>query len=151
MKKQPLAQKAPFLLPKKIYPCYTDNMTEDLKQQLKKKLEATKVEVEAELKKIADKDPEVAGDYDTRFPDMGSMQSSDENAFQFAEYERTLPIEHALELRLQAVNQALNKIKQGTYGTCEICNEPIEKKRLDIYPDVKTCMKCKTVGHRGKI
>lgn len=123
-------------------------MDKQLTQKLKEGLEQAKSELERELKKIADKDPKMAGDYDTKFPDLGLLQSSDESALRFSEYERTLPLEHAMELRLQAVNQALEKIEKGTYGICEKCGQPIDEKRLEVYPDVKTCTKCNPSGRK---
>lgn len=123
-------------------------MDKQLIQQLKAKLEQTKTDLEKELKKIADKDPKMAGDYDTKFPDLGLLQSADESALRFAEYERTLPLEHAMELRLQSINQALDKIKNSTYGICEKCGQPIDEKRLTAYPDVKTCTKCQPSGQK---
>ena len=119
-------------------------MDKNLQQQLKKRLEQAKAEIEKELQLITKKDPKMEGDYDTKFPDIGTLQSSDESAMRFAEYERTLPIEHILELRLQSINQALAKIKNGTYGLCEKCGKSIDEKRLQAFMDVKTCVGCKT-------
>jgi len=45
-----------------------------------------------------------------------------------------------LEGRLNTVIMALEKIEKGTYGTCEISNEPIEKERLLANPAARTCM-----------
>ncbi|MFH0852329.1 MAG: hypothetical protein V1845_01865, partial [bacterium] len=66
-------------------------------QQLKKELEEKKKKVEQELDSIARKDQKLKGDYDTRFPDFGTTQSSDEEALEVSAYESTLPIEYALE------------------------------------------------------
>lgn len=118
-------------------------MDKQLIQQLKEKLEQSKGEIEAELRKFADKDTVMPDDYDTRFPGNDAVQSSDESAMRYAEYERALPVEYALELRLRSINQALDKIKSGAYGICEVCGQPIDEKRLTAFPDVKTCVKCK--------
>ena len=40
-----------------------------------------------------------------------------------------------LERRLQNVERALQKIKEGTYGVCEDTGEPIPKGRLEAVPE----------------
>jgi len=117
-------------------------MDDKLFKELKKKLEDKKKRIEKELNEIAKKDPHMKGDYDTRFPDFGAHQSSDENALEVAAYQNTLPIEYALELRLQKINKVLEKIEKGTYGICEKCGGSISDKRLKILPEAVSCMKC---------
>lgn len=111
-------------------------------ENFKNKLLERKKKLEEELASIAQKDEKLKGDYDTRFPNFGTSQSSDEEASEVAAYESTLPIEYALELRLADINKALQKIKDGTFGICENCHEPIDPKRLEIMPEAKLCLKC---------
>lgn len=113
-------------------------------EKFKKTLQENKEKLEKELGTIAKKDTNLKGDYDTRFPDFGMHQSPDENALEVSAYESTLPIEYALEVKLQEINAALEKIKKGTYGKCEKCGEPIDVKRLLVMPEAKTCAKCQT-------
>ena len=40
-----------------------------------------------------------------------------------------------LERRLQTVERALQKIKEGTYGVCEDTGEPIPRGRLEAVPE----------------
>lgn len=117
-------------------------MEKELIRQLKKKLEANKQKIEKELESIAKKDPKLRGDYDTRFPDFGIHQGQDESALEVAAYASTLPVEYALEIRLQEINSALEKIAKGKYSICEKCGKPIDAKRLTIMPEAKTCTKC---------
>lgn len=44
-----------------------------------------------------------------------------------------------LETRLNNVKRALQKIADGNYGLCEICQNPIEEDRLSIHPSARTC------------
>ncbi len=46
--------------------------------------------------------------------------------------------------RLDSINNALNKIDNGTYGICEKCSKNIEKKRIKVKPDSIYCIKCKS-------
>lgn len=43
---------------------------------------------------------------------------------------------------LREVVTALAKIEDGSYGTCERCNEPIAEKRLDALPFARYCIDC---------
>jgi len=115
--------------------------------ELKKKLEAEKVLLEKDLLKFADKDKKLPYDYDTRFPelDVASRPSApDENATEIDSYGNLLAVEHALELRLKEVGEALEKIKKNdaSYSKCENCSREIEIERLKANPAAKICLKC---------
>ena len=44
--------------------------------------------------------------------------------------------------KLNAIEAALEKIKNGTYGLCEECGAEINKKRLKILPFARYCIAC---------
>ena len=44
-----------------------------------------------------------------------------------------------IETELHEVRHALEKINNGTYGICEVSNEPIEEDRLEANPSARTC------------
>jgi len=44
---------------------------------------------------------------------------------------------------LSKLDLAIKKITDGTFGICEICEEPIGKKRLEARPETTLCIKCK--------
>ena len=44
---------------------------------------------------------------------------------------------------LSKLDLALKKIDEGTFGICEVCDEPIGKKRLEARPETSLCIKCK--------
>jgi DnaK suppressor protein len=46
--------------------------------------------------------------------------------------------------KLQAVDDALEKLSQGTYGICEECGEPIAPARLEAIPLAKFCLACQS-------
>ncbi len=113
--------------------------------KLKKKLEKSRKEIEAELDNFAKKDKKLKGDWDTKYPkpNGGSgSQALEDAADQVEEYATLLPIEYNLELRLQGVNLALEKIKKGKYGKCEKCGKRIRTERLKVYPEARYCSKC---------
>lgn len=43
---------------------------------------------------------------------------------------------------LGKVNAALERIDEGTYGTCEVCGAKIPKGRLQAIPYASMCVKC---------
>lgn len=42
---------------------------------------------------------------------------------------------------LEQVERALERLADGTYGTCELCGDPIAKGRLEALPHATTCTK----------
>jgi len=45
---------------------------------------------------------------------------------------------------LREVNEALARIEDGNYGTCEGCGEEIPKKRLEVFPSARYCVQCQS-------
>src|SRR5262252_3622985 len=43
---------------------------------------------------------------------------------------------------LREVEEALVRVKEGTYGICQECEEPISPKRLQALPWAKFCVRC---------
>lgn len=120
-------------------------ISSQFKKELEKVLLEEKKKLESELNRFAKKDAKLAGDYDTVFPifDTERRQDQDENADEVEEYDKLLAVEHALELRLQEVNQALARIGTTDFGICENCGEEIPRERLKANPAATTCLKCK--------
>jgi len=51
---------------------------------------------------------------------------------------------HATDGRLlKAIEDALARIRVGTFGVCETCKRPISKARLEAVPWTHLCAKCK--------
>jgi DnaK suppressor protein len=46
--------------------------------------------------------------------------------------------------KLQAVDEALEKLNRGSYGICEECGEPIAPARLEAIPLAKLCLSCQS-------
>jgi DnaK suppressor protein len=53
-------------------------------------------------------------------------------------------------MRLQEVDESLDRIENETYGICDECGEPIGLKRLEVRPIAKYCVPCKTKLEKGK-
>lgn len=111
-------------------------------QYFKKKLEVEKKLLAEELEKVGRRNPDNLSDWEATPTDRDSSQA-DENtlADSIEEYEENIAIVGTLESRYQDLRDALNKIEKGNYGLCEICNEPIDDKRLEANPSAKECRK----------
>ena len=50
--------------------------------------------------------------------------------------------------RVAELEQALSRAKQGNYGVCRECGEPIHPDRLLVLPSTKLCIRCARAGER---
>jgi len=65
------------------------------------------------------------------------------------EQEFALGLMETGEEELRAIDAALEKMKQGTFGLCEGCQKPIAKARLEAVPYAKLCIECKRKEESG--
>ena len=75
--------------------------------------------------------------------DLAASEVSQALAFKLRDRERLL---------LAKIDEALQKIEEGSFGICESCEEPIEIRRLEARPVSTLCIACKErEEHREKI
>lgn len=43
---------------------------------------------------------------------------------------------------IHEITQALQRLKDGTYGECEVCGNPIAPGRLEALPEATRCINC---------
>jgi len=48
---------------------------------------------------------------------------------------------------LRAIEEALARVRHGTYGVCDVCKQPISKARLEAVPWTRHCRECKEREH----
>lgn len=110
----------------------------------KKKLEEELKSLEKELQSVGRRNPENPADWQATPADL-DVSPADESELSDAmeEFEENTAILKELEIRYNEVKEALERIKVGTYGTCEISSEPIEEERLMANPAARTCIKHK--------
>lgn len=64
--------------------------------------------------------------------------------------ERSISQQQSREL--QYLESALQKMENGFYGICEMCDEPISIQRLKAKPWAKYCITCRKIAEKeGKI
>jgi len=74
----------------------------------------------------------------------------EEEATESFELERRLALEKRIRDQLADVEHALDKFKQGTYGLCDRCGQPIDPARLEALPQANLCLSCKAKNAKGK-
>ncbi|HEX2850010.1 MAG TPA: TraR/DksA C4-type zinc finger protein [Acidimicrobiales bacterium] len=62
--------------------------------------------------------------------------------------ERDLSILGEIEGELADVEHALQRIDNGSYGTCEACGKPIDDARLEAMPATRFCVDDQAVAER---
>jgi RNA polymerase-binding transcription factor len=71
-----------------------------------------------------------------RSPDPGNAEASSAKL----EYAKELSIEQNTVDVLSKVEHALERVEEGTYGTCEVCGRTIPMARLDVLPYTTFCV-----------
>ncbi len=68
-----------------------------------------------------------------------------------SEYERQAVVHRAATARqmLKNLSQALERMRQGSFGECAECGGDIELKRLEAIPWVRCCVRCQEERERG--
>jgi len=74
-------------------------------------------------------------------PDQGTDTLEQEKAVQIASKEGRY---------LHHLNEALERIRNGTFGICRMCGERISRERLEAVPHATLCIRCKTEEERGR-
>ena len=58
-------------------------------------------------------------------------------------------LEENSEQVLRAIDGALRRIDEGTFGVCETCGQPISEERLEAIPYATQCIDCRRKGERA--
>ena len=83
---------------------------------------------------------------------LSELSSSDQHPGDIGsetfEREKDLSILEQVEAELADVAHALDRLDQGTYGTCEACGEVIGDERLEALPAARFCLKDQALAER---
>jgi DnaK suppressor protein len=96
--------------------------------------------LESELLTVGRKNPSNKNDWEAIESNTndGAAEEGD-LAEGMEEFENNKAILGQLETSLNEVKSALEKMKNGKYGLCEMCNKNIEIDRLEANPAARTC------------
>ncbi|HHT9125619.1 MAG TPA: TraR/DksA family transcriptional regulator [Candidatus Brocadiia bacterium] len=105
-------------------------------RQLKNRLSMRRTHLIREIERRFQENRELGGHRFTDLADIASNTLRDELSWLVVEEERR---------ELEQIDEALARIKSGSYGICRNCGEPIKKARLEALPFATLCIKCKEV------
>ena len=82
---------------------------------------------------------------------VGATRHADPADQAASEYERQSLVHQAASARqmLKNFTQALERVRQGTFGECIECGGDIELKRLKAIPWARYCVRCQEARERG--
>ncbi|OGE80479.1 MAG: hypothetical protein A2660_01300 [Candidatus Doudnabacteria bacterium RIFCSPHIGHO2_01_FULL_45_18] len=113
------------------------NMNKSLLEENKAKLLAEQKRLNAILARDTNVDPEIPGGHKPKFDELGSEEG--ENAHEVEQFQNDLSVAERLEQRLHKVEQALQRIADGTYGQC-IQGDMIDEARMRAEPAADICI-----------
>jgi len=81
--------------------------------------------------------------------DLGEAESDHgdipmDSAAEVMERTRAYLMEEQMEETLERIQDALDKLQEGTYGICDNCGEPIGEGRLRVVPYATFCIQCQS-------
>ena len=81
---------------------------------------------------------------------MRDLELNDEGDYASASAETVIDSAILLQQRqeLNEIEFALAKIKDTSYGTCEMCEEPIGKARLEVKNFARFCITCREINEK---
>ncbi|SHO81691.1 C4-type zinc finger protein, DksA/TraR family [hydrothermal vent metagenome] len=115
----------------------TKEQLEDFREKLIKRKDKVILnirEIENDIVNIRDKDIHDEGD----------------DASIFTETNLDNAIMEQLHKELKEIELSLDKIKNGLYGICEMCEEPIGIKRLKVKNFARFCITCREINEKTK-
>lgn len=78
----------------------------------------------------------------------GSGDDSADTGGKVLEREQELTLTHNSQMLLAQCERALERLDNGSYGRCEVCDQPIGKARLQAFPRATLCVTCKQKQER---
>ena len=108
-------------------------------QTLRSALEAERTTLQTDLAQHGEKESD--GVWDPSSSGLtGEEADTSDAADQIEELVTNVPIVHDLASRMHDVDDALQKMENGTYGICEVSGEEIPFDRLIANPAARTCV-----------
>ena len=112
------------------------------REEFKKLLLRRRAQLSSEVEKMAEETlrhnrQDAAGDLSSMPIHMADIASDN------FEKELNLDFIQMESAEVRDMDEALARIEQGTFGTCESCDKPIPKARLRAVPHARLCIGCK--------
>lgn len=113
-------------------PQYPEDVLETIKKHLEEEKDRLTVRVVELNTQDPFNDPERASD----------NAASDTDANEESNHDRMSALIDELKGQVVAVDQALVRIANGTYGSCLVCSDMIDTDRLNVLPTATLCLAC---------
>lgn len=82
-----------------------------------------------------------------RTPELGDDIDPDIETQETQEFDNQLSVAQVLKHRLMEVRDALQRIDENKYGSCEKCGAEISEDILEIVPESRLCKNCKKLAN----
>ena len=112
------------------------NFPSELLNKLRATLEEEKKNVNARIAELSAQDP--FSDPDR----LNDNAASDSEANEESSHDRFTALVEELTMSVTAIDGALQRISDGTYGICQNCKKTIDIDRLKIVPSATMCLEC---------
>ena len=121
----------------------SDHFTKKDLDQIRKALEGKKSELLQLLQKSQSDGREIDSESEAMdIVDKASSSYTKEFMFSRSNQER---------LFIQAIEEALKRIEDGSFGECSNCGEIVNRKRLEAVPWAELCLACQELEEQGRL
>jgi RNA polymerase-binding protein DksA len=115
-------------------------------ESIREDLLARKTRIEREIESLESDMAELGDDFES--DGGGQSNHMAEGSASATEQERLLTLAGDLRGMLNQINEALERIEDGTYGICQRCGKQINPERLEAFPYVAYCIDCQAIIER---
>jgi DnaK suppressor protein len=118
------------------------NARKDGLEKTRKRLLSKREELLRDLAKNREVSDETVDESAQDMVDRATSAYTKEFAYSLSENDRRI---------LLLIDQALERLEAGTYGTCVHCGQPCQEKRLEAVPWARHCLDCQELQDKGLI
>ncbi len=117
-------------------------MTKREFKEFREKMEKQLQEVRGFLGRLGQETRELELDVPQDSADRSVTHLSQEALFEQASHRRQ---------QLRRIEGALRRMEEGSFGTCQVCEKEIARRRLDALPWTQHCLECQEMIERGTV
>jgi len=117
-------------------------MDQQFINEMKKRLLAERDKIRGQLETMTEEKVFNKDKIQVKWKDIGTKE--EDSATEVADYQDQISLERNLEINLEKIDKAIDKIGKGVFGKCEKCAKEIEQARLEAYPEATFCLACKS-------
>ena len=111
-------------------------------EEIQKRLTQERDRIRKQLEEMTEEREFNKDKIQVKWKDIGNKD--EDNATELADYQDQISLERNLEVSLEKIDKAIQRIEKGDYGKCEKCGKGIEMVRLEAYPEATLCLICKS-------